>query len=192
MIFERFLSRSEFELMAVSDLKLLYWEDRRILNVFLWSVTTHWIRGVNMPYITAQLHYHICELPYTAVKCIKLKIEWETWVSWIFGETNDLCSLQWACSFKPWEILSVYLFPPAIQACMGLMDGSFSLAIHHVMSIHPREENVFTLRVLCVMELFNQGTVFCLLRNAVVDPNEFTIASTSRNLLPWLPFLFSQ
>lgn len=58
----------------------------------------------------------------------------------------------------------------------GLMNGSFSLAIYHVMSIHSRKENMFMFRVLCVMELFNEGTVCCLLRNAVVNRNEFSIS----------------
>lgn len=105
-------------------------------------------------------------------------------------KTNDPCCLQWACSCKPWEILSVYLFPAAIQACMGLMDGSFSMAIHHVMSIYCGEENMFILILLCVMEFFNERMVFCLLRIAAVDHNEFAISWTSGNLASTVPISF--
>lgn len=116
-----------------------------------------------------------CKLHFTAVKCIEPKIECETWVSWIFGRSNVPYRLHWTCSRKSWEIFSEYLFPTATRACTGLMDGCFSLAIHHVMSIRCGEENMFVLRVLCVMELFNERIVLCLLRNTAVDHNDCCI-----------------
>lgn len=49
---------------------------------------------------------------------------------------------------------------------MSLMDGGFSLAINHVMSIDSGEENIFMLRVLFVMELFNQGSVLSVVEGS--------------------------
>lgn len=138
---------SEIELMAMSDLKLLYWEARGILCFFTKCDSSLNHRSQHAVHHCSITLLDVCELPFTAVKCIKLKIEWRlAKVRWIFGKTNDPCCPQWACSFKPWEMLSVCLFPTATQACIGLMDGSFSLAIYHVMSIHSRKENMFIFR----------------------------------------------
>lgn len=77
-----------------------------------------------------------------------------------------------------------------MQTCTSLMDGSFLLTIHHGMSIHSWEENMFMFRLLCVMESFKGRTV--VLRNAAVDRNESSISRTSGNLrLPMVPTSFS-
>lgn len=109
------------------------------------------------------------------------------------GKTNYPRCLQWACSFKPWEILSVYLFPTAMQHRLA---WTWWMAAFHWQSIMSRQYIPGKKICLCwecyvcVTELFNERTVFCLFRNAVVDHTEFAISWTSGNLLPLVSISF--
>lgn len=144
---------------------------------------------------TSLLNYitrDVCELPYTAVKLCEAKNRMgDLWkcLGYLGKLMTHAASNEHAhlnpekycqCTCSPQQCRLVWAWWMAAFHWQSIMSCQYMLG----------EENMLMLRVLYVMELFSDGTVFCLLRNAVVGHNEFTISWTSGNLLPMVPISF--
>lgn len=81
---------------------------------------------------------------------------WMGKVSPIFVAMSHAAPSEHA-QFNPGRVRSEHLFPSATQAGGMLMNGGLSLAIYHRLSIPSRAENMLTLKVRHVTELFDGG-----------------------------------